>query len=235
MTRLSKYVAKALNVSRKEARELIREGKVKVDGKVIRDPDAKVKEGQKVEFEGEKIEPKEKIYLMLNKPKGYLSTTEREADYPSFLELIEDKIKRKVFSAGRLDVDARGLLIITDDGDLAHRLTHPKWKVEKEYIVKLDKDISEEDIKRLYEIEIDGKKVDIKEVQKISGNEVKIVIREGRHHIIKRLFKSAGFKVEDIKRVRMGNIKLDESLKEGEWRELSEEEINELRRLVKLS
>jgi len=233
--RLDKYLSKALHISRKEAKELIREGRVKVNGKTVRETDYRVKEGEEVELEGKSLKPQERVYIMLYKPKGYLSTTEREAKYPSFIEfLAEHFAHRKLFSAGRLDVDAEGLLIVTDDGQLSHRLTHPKWKVEKEYIVELDRVIIDEDLKKLYEIKLEKKPVQLVKAEKLYDNRVNVVLTEGRYHIVKRLFSAIGYTVKELKRVRIGNIKLDENLELGEWRQLTEEEVKKIKKLVRL-
>ncbi|AAC06794.1 pseudouridine synthase [Aquifex aeolicus] len=232
--RLDKYLSKSLHISRKEAKELIREGRVKVSGKVVKQAEYRVKEGEEVEVEGKSVKPKKNVYLMLYKPKGYLSTTEEDKKYPSFLELIREHFpSRKLFSAGRLDVDAEGLLLITDDGELAHRLTHPKWKVEKEYIVRLDRDIGDEELKKLYEVKLEEKPVQLVKAEKLSGDTVKAILTEGRHHVVKRLFKAVGHNVVYLKRTRVGNLRLDENMEPGEWRELTEEEVKELKRLVK--
>ena len=233
--RLDKYLSKSLHITRKEAKELIREGRVKVNGEVIKNPNYKVKEGERVEVEGKELKPKEKVYILLYKPKGYLSTTEREAEHPSFLELVEEKFGgRKLFAAGRLDVDAEGLLFITDDGELAHRLTHPKWKVEKEYIVELDKDFRDEDLEKLKEVKVDDKPVALVEAEKLGDKKLRVILTEGRHHIVKRMFKALGYNVVSLKRTRIGSLKLPEDFEPGDYRELSEEEIKELKELVKL-
>ena len=233
--RLDKYLSKSLHITRKEAKELIKEGRVKVEGKVVKKPDYKVKEGEKVEVEGKELKPKEKIYIILYKPKGYLSTTEREAQHPSFLELIEEKFgRRKLFAAGRLDVDAEGLLFVTDDGELAHRLTHPKWKVEKEYIVELDKDFKDEDLERLKSVKLDDKPVVLVKVEKLGDRKLKVILTEGRHHIVKRMFKALGYNVVSLLRTRIGNLRLPDDFEPGDFRELSEEEVSLLKELVKL-
>lgn len=233
--RLDKYLSKSLHITRKEAKELIREGRVKVSGRVVKDPDYRVKEGEKVEVEGKEIKPKEKVYVLLYKPKGYLSTTEREKEHPSFLELIEERFGgRKLFAAGRLDVDAEGLLLVTDDGELAHRLTHPKWKVEKEYIVELDRDFKDEDLERLKSVELEGKPVALVKVEKLGDKKLKVILTEGRYHVVKRMFKALGYNVVSLLRTRVGNLRLPEDFEPGEFRELSEEELKELKELVKL-
>ena len=173
---------------------------------------------------------------MLNKPKGYLSTTEQNRDYPSFLELLPEYEHLKPFAAGRLDVDAEGFLLITTDGELAHRITHPKWKVPKTYEVELEKPLSEEDLRKIQnrEIKVEGKPVAVEKVEQISPNRVLLTISEGRFHIVKRLFKELGNRVVSLKRIAIGPIELDPSLQEGEYRELTEEEVKALKKSVKL-
>ncbi len=234
--RLDKYISKALGLTRKEAKETIRRGEVQVNGEVVRKADFKVPEGAKVLVNGTLVEKRGHIYVMLNKPKGYLSTTERDKDYPSFLDLIPEYEHLKPFAAGRLDVDAEGFLLITTDGELAHRLTHPKWKVPKTYEVELEKPLSEEDIKKLQnrEVVIEGKPVAVEKVELKEPNRVFLTISEGRFHIVKRLFKELGNKVVNLKRVAIGPIRLDSSLQEGEYRELTEEEIKKLKEAVNL-
>jgi len=233
--RLDKFVAKALSISRKEAKELIREGRVRINGIPVKNPDYRLKEKDTVEVEGKEISYKDKVYIMLYKPKGYLSTTERKHKYPSFLELLEEHYGgRKLFTAGRLDVDAEGLLLVTDDGELAHRITHPKWKVEKEYEVILDKDPSEQVVNSLLSVELDGRPVALKEAKKEDYRKLRLVLTEGRFHVVKRLLSAVGLKVLSLKRVRIGNLRLDEHMEPGEWRELSEEELRTLRKLVNL-
>ena len=234
--RLDKYISKALGVTRKEAKKLIREGSVSVNGQVIKKADYKVPQGASVLVEGQKVEAKDKVYIMLNKPKGYLSTTERDKDYPSFLDLIPEYEHLKPFAAGRLDVDAEGFLLVTNDGQLAHRITHPKWKVPKTYEVILEKPLSQEDIEKLRkgQVVVDGKPVRVEKVEVIDPNRVLLTITEGRYHIVKKTFERLGNKVVNLKRVAIGNIKLDEDLLEGYYRELTEEEVQKLKGSVGL-
>ena len=234
--RLDKYLSKALGLTRKEAKETIRRGEVTVDGKVVKRADFKVPEGAQVLVNGTFVEKREHLYVMLNKPKGYLSTTEQNRDYPSFLELLPEYEHLKPFAAGRLDVDAEGFLLITTDGELAHRITHPKWKVPKTYEVELEKPLSEEDLRKIQnrEIKVEEKPVAVEKVEQISPNRVLLTISEGRFHIVKRLFKELGNKVVNLKRIAIGPIELDPSLQEGEYRELTEEEVKALKKSVKL-
>ncbi len=235
--RLDKYISKALGVTRKEAKEIIKRGEVTVDGKVVKKADFQVPDGAQVLVDGQRVEAKDKVYIMLNKPKGYLSTTERDKDYPSFLDLIPEYEHLEPFAAGRLDVDAEGFLLVTNDGQLAHRITHPKWKVPKTYEVILEKPLSKEDIEKLRkgEVVVEGKPVAVQKVEVLDPNRVLLTITEGRFHIVKRTFESLGNKVVNLKRVAIGDIKLDEDLLEGYYRELTEEEVQKLKRSVGLS
>ncbi|NPB06166.1 MAG: rRNA pseudouridine synthase [Aquificae bacterium] len=226
--RLDRFVAKALGVSRKEARKLIRDGRVTIDGKTVTDPSFSVKGGV-VALDGKPLETPRKVYLALFKPAGYLSTTERDGPYPSFLELLGESFRgRRLFAAGRLDAPSRGLLIVTDDGQLAHAVTHPKRKVEKEYLVKLDKPFKEE-LTALRAVEVEGKPVAVKEAELVDEDLLRLVLTEGRYRIIRRLMKALGYEVEDLLRVRVGPVRL-EGLKEGTFRPLTEEELELLKR-----
>ncbi len=235
--RLDKYISKALGLTRSEAKNLIRSGAVTVNGEVVKRADFKVPEGAEVLVEGKRVEKTDKVYLMLYKPKGYLSTTERNAEYPSFLELLPEYEHLKPFAAGRLDVDSEGLLLVTNDGVLAHRITHPKWKVPKTYEVILEKPLSEEDSEKIPKgVEIDGKpaRVESVKVDEENPSRVFITLTEGRYHIVKKLFAALGNKVLNLKRIAIGSLKLDESLYEGEYRELTDEELQGLKKEVKL-
>ena len=235
--RLDKYISKALGVPRKEAKEIIKRGEVTVNGEVVKKADYKVPEGAEVLVEGQKVEAKEKIYLMVNKPKGYLSTTERDKDYPSFLDLIPEYEHYQPFAAGRLDVDSEGFLLVTNDGELAHRITHPKWKVPKTYEVILEKPLTEQDVEKILKgVEIEGKPVAVSSVEldKDNPRRVFITVTEGRYRIVRRLFEKLGNKVVNLKRIAIGGIKLDEDLAEGYYRELTDEEIGKLKKDLKL-
>jgi len=235
--RLDRYISKALGVPRKEAKDIIRRGEVVVNGEVVKKADYKVPEGAQVLVDGARVEAKEKVYIMLNKPKGYLSTTERDKDYPSFLDLIPEYEHLKPFAAGRLDVDSEGLLLITTDGQLAHRLTHPKWKVPKTYEVILEKPLTEQDVEKILKgVEIEGEPVRVEkvEIDKENPTRVFITIIEGRYRIVRRLFEKLGNKVLNLKRISIGSLKLDEELLEGYYRELTEDEIKRLKKEVKL-
>lgn len=179
---------------------------------------------------------------MLNKPSGYITATYDE-NFPTVISLLDDEtVKDKLFPVGRLDLDTEGLLILTTDGQLAHRLAHPKWNIEKEYYAIVEGDVSKIDFSPFEKEGIYLKKDKYKtkpfKVKVLSALEeeskVLITVSEGKYHIVKKIMESLGHPVKYLKRVRMGNLKLDENLQPGDYRPLTEEEIRKLKSLVKL-
>ncbi len=221
--RLDKYISKSLGVSRKDAKRFVLSGRVRVNGKIQKDPSVDVDKDQ-VEFDGELLErPKDKVYIMLNKPAGFVSTTGRES--PSILELIDHPRIRELFPVGRLDKDAKGLIILTNDGIFSHRVTSPKSHVEKEYEVVVEGDV-ENSLKLLDGVKLkDGHFAKALNV-KLFENVVRIVIDEGKYHQIKRMMAAVGLRVVELKRIRIGDLHLD--VPEGSWRELKGEEVKKV-------
>ena len=188
-------------------------------------------EKDKIVINGEEIYYREFIYLMMNKPDGVVSATYDNRD-ETVVDLLE--VEHQVFEpfpVGRLDKDTVGLLLLTNDGELNHRLISPKWKVDKVYFARIDKEVTEADIKAFQKgITLDDgyvcKEAKL-EIQSASeeGSEVLVTIQEGKFHQVKRMFEAVGKKVVYLKRIEFGTLKLDEELEEGEYRELTEEEI----------
>ncbi len=236
--RLDRYLTKLGLVSRREAVKLIKAGKVKVNGKRVFDPALKVNPTQDVvEIEGFPQSPfQENFYFKFYKPKGYItSTKDKEA---TIIDLLPEDLPglKRLFPAGRLDKDAEGLLILTTDGELAHRIMHPKWKLEKRYEVLLDKPITDDDIKRLEEgVELKEGKTLPARVKTLTEDRksLEVVVREGRYHLIKRMFGKLGYQVLSLKRIAIGPVCLGE-LKPAEVLPLSEEELEGLRNLLGL-
>ena len=231
MMRLDKLLAHMDYGSRKEVKELIRKGYVLVNGNVIKDDDFKVDEfNDEINILDSEIKYEEFIYIMLNKPEGYVSAT---YDYskPIVLDLIDDYKKRKLFPVGRLDIDTHGLLLITNDGNLAHRMLSPKSHVDKKYYLKYDGKYNESFIQKFKDgITLDdGYKCMPAEFIDLGDNEAYIIIREGKFHQVKRMMEAVGCNVTFLKRISFGNLVLDESLKEGKWRHLTNEEIDSLK------
>ena len=232
--RLDKYLCEAGRGTRTEVKKLIARGAVSVNGTIIKDAAAKVDEiRDEVCIDGEAVRYADYEYYMLNKPKGVISATrdKRDKNAVCVTDLIQEKIRRDLFPVGRLDKDTEGLLIITNDGDMAHRLLSPKHHVDKTYYVELDGKVMPEGAGRIMAgVDIgDDKPTMPCEINMLSDNSCFITICEGRYHEIKRMFKTEGRTVTYLKRISMGPISLDTELEPGEYRTLSEREIELLK------
>lgn len=236
MERLDKVLSNLGYGSRKEIKEVLKQGKVEVDGKLAKDGAMKVDpEKAIIKVEGEEINYRKYIYLMMNKPQGVVSATFDNYD-ETVIDLLDyEHAVFKPFPVGRLDKDTEGLLIITNDGELNHRLTSPKWHVDKVYYAEIDKKVEEKDIIAFEKgVTIDdGYKCLPAKLEIISagedGSEVYITIQEGKFHQVKRMFEAVGKSVVYLRRISMGALSLDEDLEEGQYRELTEEELNSLK------
>ena len=230
--RIDKILSNLGYGTRKDLKKIVKNGMVQVNGITIKDSAMKVDpEKDKIVINGEEIFYREFIYLMMNKPAGVISATFDNKD-ETVIDLLE--VEHQVFEpfpVGRLDKDTVGLLLLTNDGDLNHRLISPKWKVDKVYFAKIDQKVTEEDIEKFkHGITLDDGyrcKEAILEIQKASeeGSEIVLTIQEGKFHQVKRMFEAVGKKVTYLKRIEVGTLPLDEDLEEGEYRELTEEEI----------
>ena len=231
--RLDKYISSALVISRKDATVLIKSGRIAVNGLKKPKADDKVCDASdEVTLDGQKISFCENIYIMLNKPAGLISSTDDKNDR-TVLSLFDKSYADKgLFPCGRLDKDTVGLLIMTTDGTLAHKLLSPKHHAEKTYYVECDKAFSEKDIDLFVEgIMMDGKKTKPAHLEILDNPKTaRITLTEGKFHEIKRLCYAAGQKeVLYLKRLSFGGLTLDETLDEGQWRMLNDEEIAVLR------
>jgi 16S rRNA pseudouridine516 synthase len=233
--RIDKMLANLGFGSRKEVKQLLKSGAVKVDDVVVKDPKQHVDTNkQSVTLNGEVIEYKEFIYLMMNKPQGVLSATEDSAQ-ETVIDLLEleDQVYEP-FPVGRLDKDTEGLLLITNDGQLAHRLLSPKKHVPKTYFAVIDQEVTDEDVKAFAEgVTLDDgyetKPGELKILKSGIRSDIELTITEGKFHQVKRMFEAVGKKVVYLKRISMGPLPLDETLELGEYRELTDEEIEMLR------
>lgn len=238
MERLDKVIANLGYGTRKEVKAFVKRKLVEVDGVIVTDSGMQVDpEKCEIKLEGETLNYRKFIYLMMNKPDGVVSATFDNYD-ETVIDLLDEEYKIfEPFPVGRLDKDTVGLLIITNDGELNHRLIAPKWHVDKVYYAEIDKAVGEEDIKKFEKgviLDDDYKCLPAKlEIVKAdeNGSEVYVTIQEGKFHQVKRMFESVGKKVVYLKRVNFGALKLDENLEEGSYRELSEEEINTLKKI----
>lgn len=224
--RLDKYLAEMGAGTRKEVRKMIRDGRVSINGQKENDPGRKVMEGEEVCADGAPVVYEKYVYYMLHKPAGVISATE-DAREQTVLDLIDEKKRKGLFPVGRLDRDTEGLLLITNDGELAHRLLSPKRHVDKVYFARLDGPVGEEE-KKLF---AQGLKVDDTltalpaELEILDGkNEVRVTVREGKYHQVKRMFQAVGREVLYLKRLSMGPLVLDEQLPAGAYRRLTGEE-----------
>lgn len=226
--RLDKFICSASSLSRKEAAKAIRIGRIAVNGTVIKDIGFKTdKDTDKVFLDDKQIFYKENYYIMLNKPQGYLSATE-DRHFKTVMDLIDANIpKEKLFPAGRLDKDTEGFLFLTTDGPMAHKITGPKNHVPKKYYVILDMPLKYEYISVFsagMELE-NGEKCKSAELSIIDEKSCYLTLTEGKFHQVKRMFLMLGLTVQYLKRVQIGGLMLDESLKTGEYRELTSEEV----------
>lgn len=228
MIRLDKYLAEAGVGTRSQVKKAVRDGRVKINGETVKHADLKVDEQSDiVTFDDEEVYFSEFVYFMLNKPQGYISAS-RGWD-PNVIDLIAEPY-RNLFPVGRLDKDTEGLLLISNDGQLAHELLSPKKLIEKEYYTEVDIPLTQVDINRIESgIEWHGESYRPAKYKKISDHAMTLTVTEGRYHEIKRMIEACGSKVTYLKRVRMKNLVLDENLKPGEYRFLTPEEIDDLK------
>ena len=235
MERIDKIIASQGLYSRSDVKYMVNRKRITVDGKVVTSASQKADvEKNEILLDGKPFVVKKQIYLMLNKPKGYVSATE-DKKQQTVLELVPAELKgRDLFPAGRLDKDTTGLMILTDDGVLAHNILSPKKHVQKIYRVELDIPVTEEMQKGFAEgVELnDGVCKDAKLI--ILGEKTaEVTLREGRYHQIKRMFGCYGAKVVELHRIAMGELYLPDDLPEGECRELTEEDLQKLQKREK--
>ncbi len=225
---MDKLVSKAGLLSRNDAKAYIRGGKVSVDGVLKTNPAEKFSENSIIFLDGEKIVYEKNVYYMMNKPSGIVSASEDKKE-KTVVDLIKERGNRNLFPAGRLDRDTTGFLLITDDGEFAHKILSPSRHVEKEYIVETDLAIPSELIDFFKEGVDLGDFTALPAVLKIlSEKRAAVVLNEGKYHQIKRMFLKYGLKVVSLERIRMGNLNLDENLKAGEYKKLTAEDIGKI-------
>ncbi|WP_029450995.1 pseudouridine synthase [Clostridium algidicarnis] len=235
MERLDKILSNLGYGSRKDIKSLIKKGNIMIDKEVAKDNSIQIDPNKSIiEINGQEIFYRKYIYLMMNKPKDVISATFDKYD-ETVIDLLEpDYITFEPFTVGRLDKDTVGLILITNDGELNHKLISPKWNVEKVYYAKINKEVDEKDIKMFEEgiVIDDGYKCLPAKLKIISsskeGSEIELTIQEGKFHQVKRMFEALDKAVTYLRRTRFGPILLDENLNEGEYRELSDEEIESL-------
>lgn len=226
--RFDKIIASQFNVSRKEARITIRQGKGKVDGQVLKDPSALIcPETQKIEYEDRVLQYKKYIYLLMNKPKGVISAG-NDKNCKTVIDIVPEKFSRNgLFPVGRLDKNTTGLLVITDDGDFAHKAISPNKNIFKTYVAELDGEVTEDMVEAFEKgiVLADGTVCKKAYLKPLSKNKAEIKICEGKYHQIKRMFGTVGLGVNELSRIAIGELFLPSDMKEGECIELSDEQI----------
>ena len=230
MERVQKILASAGIASRRKCEEYIQQGRVAVNSKTIKLGD-KADISDNITFDGKPIMRPEKIVIMLNKPAGFVTTVSETHGMKTIFDLV--KVPERVFPIGRLDKNTEGLLLLTNDGELANKLTHPRYEVQKEYYAVLDKTIRKETIDKLKRgVEIDGRTVKLLSLS-VKNKEATLTIHEGRKHIVRRLFEEVGLKVTRLMRNRIAGLTLGE-LPRGKWRKLTLEDVKRLNKSSKI-
>lgn len=232
--RLDKYLALANVGTRSEVKAFLKKGMVTVDGQTEKKPERRVTGEEEILFQGKAVRYEEFCYLMLHKPAGVVTATEDKRER-TVMDMIDVPGKKELFPVGRLDKDTEGLLLITNDGQLAHRLLSPKRHVDKRYFARVEGPMTEREIQSFAEgLNIGDEKPALPASLRVlsSGeiSEVEVTIQEGRYHQIKRMFEAVGSRVCYLKRLSMGSLVLDETLKKGAFRRLTEPEIEELKK-----
>lgn len=230
--RLNKYIANSGVCSRREADTYIEHGSVEVNGKLVTEMGYKVQPDDVVRFDGTSISPEQKRYILLNKPKNYITTMDDDRGRKTVMELVANASKERIYPVGRLDRNTTGLLLFTNDGDLAKKLTHPKHNVRKLYHASLDRKLDLKDLEKLRgDVIIEGRKVFIDAISYVDGqpkSEIGIEIHSGRNRIVRKIFEHVGYKVNKLDRVIFAEL-TKKNLPRGRWRELTNLELTNLK------
>ncbi|MCD4665268.1 MAG: rRNA pseudouridine synthase [Bacteroidales bacterium] len=230
LIRLNKFIAHAGICSRREADQLILTGEIKINGKIVKELGVKVSFKDKIQYGKKILKPEKKYYVLLNKPKSYITTVDDPFGRKTVLLLVKDACKERIYPVGRLDRNTTGLLLFTNDGDLAKKLTHPKFGIKKIYHVVLDRNLTKKD---LYEIEkgiqLEDGLIKVDNIAYVKGSESKkdigIELHSGKNRIIRRIFESLNYKVIKLDRVSYAGL-TKKDIPRGKWRHLTEKEIN---------
>lgn len=234
--RLDKFLVACAVGSRTEVKNLLKAGRVTVNGKKEKSAKLQINEERdEIRFDGQVLEYEEFVYYMMNKPQGVISATE-DSKHRTVLDLLDDIAQTKeVFPVGRLDIDTHGLLLLTNDGQLAHALLSPKRHVDKTYLAHVEGIMTQEDVETfvkgipLKDFTCQPAKLEIVSVDSVKNQSlVRVTIAEGKFHQVKRMVAYCGKEVLDLQRLTMGTLVLDENLEQGEWRRLTKEELEEL-------
>lgn len=224
---LNKYIAHSGECSRRDAAELVKQGKVRVNGELVLEPGHRVQPGDLVTLSGKKLTPqKDMVYILLNKPKDFITTTEDPQERKTVLDLVANAEVDRLFPVGRLDRKTTGLLLMTNDGELAHKLSHPSYSVKKVYQVTLNKNLTTADYQKIAKgVELEDGTATVDAIAYLEHrNEVGLEIHSGKNRIVRRIFESLGYEVEKLDRVMYAGL-TKKNLPRGKWRFLNEKEI----------
>ena len=230
--RLNKFLANAGVCSRREADEFIQAGVVTVNGEVVTELGTKVLRTDEVKFHDQPVTPEKKVYVLLNKPKDYVTTSDDPQQRKTVLDLVKGACQERIYPVGRLDRNTTGVLLLTNDGDLASKLTHPKFLKKKIYHVYLDRNVTAHDLQQIAEgIQLEDGEVKadaIEYADPVDKKQVGIEIHSGKNRIVRRIFESLGYKVTKLDRVQFAGL-TKKNVRRGDWRYLTEEEVDRLR------
>lgn len=232
---LNKYLAQAGIASRRNAVELIKKGSVRINNTVIKDPSHRVLEADIVTVNGKRIIAQESLYILLNKPAGYITTTSDEKGRDTVMDLLGKSIKQRLYPVGRLDRNTTGLLLLTNDGTVAQRLAHPKYEVKKIYQVVLHKPFTEADRNRISKgIKLSDGFVKVDRVSYGLGpkkDQVRITLHSGKNRIVRRIFEEIGYQVKKLDRIALASLS-KKGIPRGSWRKLRKKEVDQLLKLL---
>jgi 23S rRNA pseudouridine2605 synthase len=233
LIRLNRYIANAGICSRREADKLIQAGAVRVNGKVVTELGTKVLLTDKISYGDQAISREKLKYVLLNKPKGFITTTDDPGNRKTVMNLIKHACKERIYPVGRLDRNTTGLLLFTNDGELTKKLSHPRYGIKKIYHVGLDKNVSIEDIKSIYEgVDLGDGMVQVDAIEFVGDGkdkkEIGIELHTGQNRVVRRIFEKFGYKVVKLDRVYYAGL-TKKNLSRGEWRFLEEKELNMLK------
>lgn len=232
MTVLNKFISQSGICSRRKAADLVKNGGVTVNGQIVDDPAYRIEAGDDVRVQGKALKVEEKVYLLLNKPKNYITTVSDERGRKTVMDLVEDATHARIYPVGRLDRSTTGLLVMTNDGELMQKLAHPKHEVQKTYHVTTDKEVLPVVLQKIERgVLLEDGKVRVDSVGYLPGrpkNELQVTLHSGKYRVVRRLFEHLGFTVTHLDRVRFASLN-KQGLRVGYWRHLKDKEVAALK------
>jgi 23S rRNA pseudouridine2605 synthase len=233
--RLNRFISNAGICSRREADELIVAGVISINGEIVTELGTKVMPGDTVKYHDQTLKTEKPVYVLLNKPKDYITTTDDPDERKTVMSLVADACKERIFPVGRLDRNTTGLLLITNDGELTKRLTHPSGEIKKIYQVELDRNLTQADMLRAAEgVELEDGIAGFDEIQYVSHDDKSVIgveLHSGKNRIVRRIFEAMGYKVRKLDRTTFAGL-TKKDLPRGRWRFLTEMEVNMLKMLT---